>query len=276
MSDFEYFEELNSEYVTRKAAAKILKVSERTVINIQNEGLLQPCKHSEDSKTIYYRKEQVDEVKMTRLGQTSTDPDDLLNDAAMNMAMAPSAIIRAISESMRIAQRQVVDLMAPVTAAMNMNMETLMKENESMRNRTEKLEGEIFEFIDLQKKAMREDAEARIMEIEHLEAQKMKREAFNRFMGYAPLLATLVGDKLGKNEHSRNQIRNSALVDIVDKMSIEQIEALQASGVFGQAELAVIISMKQRLEEERAARLAKESEAAEDEDEILGNSGDED
>ena len=256
------------DYVTRKEAARLLKVTERTVINMQNDGLIKPAKMDGDGKTIYYRADDVEEIRISRGGR-GTQTEDMIQDAAANMAMAPSAIIRATSESMRIAQSQVKELLGPVTAAMEMNMKLLMRENENLRSRCTQLEGEIFEFIDLQKKALREDHEGRLMEITELESQKMKREMFGRLMGYAPLLATLVGDKMGKSEGTRNVIRESALVDIVDKMSLDQLEALQKSGAFGQAEMATIFTMKQRLEDERAARLQKEAEAADDEEDIL-------
>lgn len=254
--------------VTRKECARLLKVTERTVRNLQADGHLTPYHVAGDEKTVYYQEDEVEELRQARLGK-GVGKDDMIDEAAMNMAMAPSSIIRAFAEAMKVAQDHAKSLLAPVTDAMKMNMETLMKENRSLRDRGAQLEAEIFDFIELQKKALRDDHEARLIEITELESQKMKREAFDRFMGYAPLLATLVGEKLGKSPSAKGVVRESALVDIIDKMSYEQLEALQKSGAFGQAEMATVITMKERLEAERAARLQREAEALETEEEIL-------
>ena len=260
------------ELINRKDAALLLKVNTRTVVRMEIDGYLTPIKKGEGDKApIFYRADEVEELRVSRRqgadGHKSDTPiEAMVNDAAVNMAMAPSSIIRSFAKSMEIAQDHTVKLMTPVSAAMEMNMQMLMKENRRLTDRCTKLENEIFEFIDMQKKAMRDDQEAKLVEITELEHLKMKKETFDRVTGYMPLIATLIGDKL--NPSQKVKIRESAMVDIIDKMSIEQIESLQNSGAFGQPEMATIISMKQRLEKERADRLDKEAESAQDAENI--------
>jgi len=268
--------EEEAELINRRDAARLLKVNTRTVIRMETDGYLTPIKKGEGDKApIFYREDEVDELRVSRkLGvdahKLDTAAESVVNDAAVNMAMAPSLMIRSSGKAMEIAQDHVKELMSPVTSAMKMNMEVLMKENRRLTDRSTKLEGEIFEFIDLQKKAMRDDQEAKLVEITELENLKMKKETFDRLTGYMPLIATLIGDRLSPAQ--RSKVRESALTDIVEKMSFDQIEALQKSGAFGQAEMATIISMKQRMEAERAERLKKEAESAQDAEDVKSGS----
>lgn len=266
------FQNDDDNLIGRKEAAKLLKVTLRTVIELEKNGYLTPRKKEQGAKApIYYEYNEVQELRSARMkgpdaGPIKGNAADL-SDAVMNMALAPSAIIRAFAKSMEVAQNHVVEMMAPVTNATKMVIELQMKENRRQTERIEKLENEVFEFIDLQKRALREDHEGKLVEITELEALKMKREAFQRLSGYFPLLATLIGNKL--NPGQRATVRESALVDIIDKMDVEQLEVLQKSGVFGQGEMATIITMKERLEIERADRLRKEAESAQAEEETF-------
>jgi len=245
--------------LSRKEAARLLKVTERTVIELEKNGYLTPRKKEQGAKApIFYHGDEVEELKQARKKGGDVGPVEV-NDAAMQMAMAPSAMIRSLANSVKIAQDHVKEMMAPVNEMMRMMMTMQIKEHHRLTDRSTKLENEIFEFIDLQKRSMREDNEGKLMEITELENQRMKRETFDRLSGYIPLLATLVGDKLAPSQ--KVVIRESALIDIIDKMSIEQLETLQKSGTFGQAEMATIITMKQKLENERAERLRKEADS---------------
>jgi len=261
--------------LSRKEAARILKVTERTVAALEANGFLTPRKKEQGMKApIYYEPGEVEELRKARLkgGDVGKLPADKNNesmavDSLMGMAMAPSAIIRAFGKAMDIAQDHSVKLLEPVTGMMKMLLEQNGKENRRLTDRCSQLENELFEFIDLQKTAMREDHQGKLQEITEMEALRMKREAFNRFTGYIPLLATLIGDKLTPGQ--RSSVRETALVDIIDKMSSEQIDALQKSGAFGQAEMAALVNMKARLEDERIERLKKEAESLEAEENVM-------
>jgi len=259
--------------LSRKEAARLLKVTERTVAALEANGFLTPRRKEAGVKApIYYEPGEVEELRKARMkgpdvGKIPKEGDGQAVDALMGMAMAPSAIIRAFGNAMGIAQKQVVDLMEPVAGMMKMMLEQNGKENRRLTDRCSQLEGELFEFIDLQKTAMREDHQGKLQEITEMEALRMKRETFNRFTGYIPLLATLIGDKLSPGQ--RSTVRETALVDIVDKMSEEQIDALVKSGAFGQAEMATVVAMKQRLEAERIERLKKEAETLEAEEKVM-------
>jgi len=253
--------------LSRKEAARLLKVTERTVIELEKNGYLTPIKKEPGIKApIFYHGDEVEELRKARNKGADVGPVDV-NDAAVQMAMAPSALIRSVSNAMKLAQEHVQHLLEPVTSNMKSMMEMQLKEHRRLTDRCSILEQEIFEFIDLQKKAMREDHEGKLIEITELENLRMKKETFNRISGYFPLLATLLGDKMSPDR--RVSVRESALVDIIDKMDIDQIETLQKSGVFGQAEMATIITMKERLEKERTDRLQKEAESAQTTDEIM-------
>jgi len=52
-------------------------------------------------------------------------------------------------------------------------------------------------------------------------------------------------------------------------MDIDKIEALQKAGGFGQAEMATIVNMKDKLEQERAQRLQDEVDSAEKAEKVL-------
>lgn len=257
--------------LSRKEAARILKVSERTVITLESNGYLVPHKKESGVKApIFYEASEVEELRKARMKGGDVGPirgNEAMAEAALNMAMAPSAIIRAFAKAMDVAQTQVVQLTEPITGMMKMLLEQGGKENRRLTDRCSQLENELFEFIDLQKTAMREDHQGKLQEITEMESLRMKREAFNRFTGYVPLLATLIGDKLSPNQ--RSTVRETALVDIIDKMSSEQIDALQKSGAFGQAEMAALVNMKARLEDERIERLKKEAESLETEEAVM-------
>ncbi len=236
-------------YMNRGEAAEFLGVSQSTLLRFEESRKLTPYKEANGGvrARVLYRESDV-----FMLRKNPGDADQELGTAA---------VLQNAARMVEGSQGFVTKLLDPVTTMQKMLLKQAENQIEKLQDRCNRLEDEVFQFIDVQKKMLREDSEQRSAEASAQASTEMKREAFDKFIGYVPLLATLIGDKSG-NQSTKDKIRESAMVDIVDRMSIEQIEQLQKSGIFDMPALATLMTIKDRLIDERRTRLDREESDA--------------
>ncbi len=243
-------------YMNRTEAAEFLGVSIATLQRFENAGDLKPYKEKSGGKRARTCYREGDVFALRKSGRS---------DAENDLMLAPAEIVKNAAKAMADANSHTKTMLAPIQSMYEMLLSQSQKQIESLQARCSHLEKETFKYIDQRKALELDNASASILEEREKAGIEFKREAFGKLLGYAPLLATLIGDKYTSGNTQTN-IRASALVDIIDNMDVPQIEALQKSGAFGQGEMATIINMKDRLLAERQKRLTAEAEADADPD----------
>lgn len=244
----------NDSYMNRTEAAEFLGVSQSTLMRFEAARQLTPYREAGGGKRarVVYRESDVFSLRKHPTSETETE-----------LAMAPAEILKNAARAMETSQTHVKTMLEPVMKMQEMLLTQSTKAIEVLQARCAHLDNEIFQFIDMQKTMLRADSDAEVERTKVTEGIKMRRDAFDRVVGYFPLLATMVGDKYGGTE-TKTRVRESALIDIVDRLDVEQIEQLQRTAVFDQSSMSTIIALKERLVSERKKRLQQEidSEAA--------------
>ncbi len=268
-----------SKYVSRMKLAEMLGVTRPTIANFEKKKHLTPILAKIEGEigrpSIYYdpeevalleqHKRRIDEQRAgagdEEFGETIFDEP---NAPAPGELLGAAQVVGAITGAMRQAQSHAqilmeksTALMTSVDSIMNKMSTAFIEENTRIRTRMTELEVKTWEAWGKIREA--QDV-AHIREIEEQDASSMraiKEKASEELFKYLPMLGMLVG---GKFAPGSSALKEAALTSVIDNMSVEQVEAIIAGGQLDPASASTLLTVKERLVEERQARLKKQAE----------------
>jgi len=274
-----------NDWPTRKDVALKLGITFNGVRHLEKRQELTPHKTADDHgrELIRYDPAEVDALiaAKKRKREQPADADeafgqefgDTLGPQGQPTTMkeiGASQVVAAMTGAMRQAQGHVGLLVEKLTIMMtNLSDSTtkvlasLSAENVALRGRCSDLETKQWGIMDMFQQNLviqREHAEE---EARAAHSRKMKEEAFDRLMTYAPLIGAMFLSKTAAGAPAKEM----ALTNIVERMDADAIDKLVKSGALDQASLATVLAIKDRLNNERIERLKKQAEELEKEEE---------